>query len=76
MKPLPIRLAGCQRYAEANRSDPFAYNRAMSHLRNGICGFNNNGEEAFYDATRDVEERTAPDGTKYQVPVYRNVIRP
>lgn len=33
-------LEGCQLYARANRSDPFALARAVSHTLNGITSFN------------------------------------
>jgi hypothetical protein len=32
-------IEGCRLYAAANRSDPFAYNKALSHTLNGITEF-------------------------------------
>jgi hypothetical protein len=46
-------------YAEADRSDPFTFNRVMSHIANGICddavGPNGRLSEARYKADRNVD---------------------
>lgn len=67
-------IDAAKRYAQADRSDPFAYNRAMSSIVNGIST-----PEAHYDATIGVERRsyTKADGTKveYTVPSYSNIKR-
>ena len=34
----PYMLAGLQRYAEFDRSDPHAYARGLAHIRQGLCG--------------------------------------
>ena len=31
-------IAGAVRYAQADRSDPFTFARAMAQIKNGICG--------------------------------------
>lgn len=63
-----------KRYAQAERSDPFAFNRAMSSIVNGIST-----PENHYDATIGVEHRfyVKSDGTKveYTVPSYSNIKR-
>jgi hypothetical protein len=47
-------------YAEADRSDPFTFNRVMSHIANGICDdattANGRMSEARYKADRVVAE--------------------
>lgn len=68
-------------YALADKSDPFAYNRAMSHLASGISttfrGYGQDADkEAFYSAEEATETRLLPDGREYQATVYRNMVRP
>lgn len=61
---------GVERYAAAERTDPFAYARAMTHTRLGIGGYN---------AERYLEERKIVAGDRTLVaviPMYRNVTRP
>ena len=44
-----------KRYADADRSDPFAHQRALCHIATGIVGYYDNGNEmieALYDATQ------------------------
>jgi hypothetical protein len=43
-------IEGAHRYASAMRSDPFAFNRAMSHINNGVCSPTDKGADSFYDA--------------------------
>lgn len=55
---------GAARYAEADRSDPFAFNRAMAHARIGML----DGDE--YDATAQKGQRTViRDGVTHTFPV-------
>lgn len=66
-----------KRYAAAEKSDPFAYRRAKTHLLNGVASYANaNGQPAYYDAEPHTETRLLPNGTEYHVTVYRNVHRP
>ncbi len=67
----PQMLAGARAYALADRSDPFAFARAQTHLRNGVASL-----DASYEAEEGVETRELPDGRPYQVAVYRNIKRP
>jgi hypothetical protein len=73
---------GARRYAAADKSDPFAYARARTHMKNGIAGLAQNGGDAFYDATEDTETRKLPngpdgkEGAEYQAVVYRSRVRP
>jgi len=70
-------LAAAERYAQADRSDPFALARARLHLSNGIASYANaNGQAAYYEAEPYQETRYLPDGREYQATVYRNVVRP
>lgn len=69
-------LEGAANYAAGDRSDPFAYARAMTHIRTGIVGYTAQGEEAFYAADPAQEIRTLPDGREYSATVYRNMKRP
>lgn len=66
---------GARNYALAEKSDPFAFARAMSHTLNGIANIHN-GEDAFYQADPYQETRVLPDGREYNVTAYRNVKRP
>jgi hypothetical protein len=70
------KIDGAQRYAAAEKSDPFAFSRAMTHIRNDICRTRPDGEAADYDAEMASEMRKLPDGTEYQVSVYRSLKRP
>ena len=78
------RAEDARTYAAADKSDPFAFARAMAHMKNGICGFNQNGQDAFYSADEQQEtrhlEKINDQGQKYleeyQVPAYRNRVRP
>lgn len=71
------RIEAAYRYAAADRSDPFALNRALTHVENGVAGFfDANGKETFYNADPYQETRHLPDGREYHVTVYKNVVRP
>lgn len=64
-------------YAESEKSDPFAYRRAITHIRTGIAThFAHDGKDGFYTAEEAVEERETMLGVKYNAVVYRNVARP
>ena len=69
------RISGAVRYAAANKSDPFAYARAMTHVNNGIAGPNVRHERLEYDAEAMTEMRKLPDGIEYQAEIFRNVTR-
>ena len=69
-------IDGARAYAAADRSDPFAFNRAMSHMKNGISSVGARGEDAFYKAEPYQETRYLPDGREYLVTVYKNIQRP
>ena len=67
-------LAGIDRYAQAENSDPFAARRAYAHMRQGII------EDGDYDAevvheTRAINSVEFGRHIEYKVPAYRNVKR-
>lgn len=77
------QLEAARRYAEADKSDPFAFARAKTHIRNGIATFNVNDDDARYDATEATETVHLPEGqqfsngdTSFERVVYRNRRRP
>lgn len=77
------QITGARRYAAANNSDPFALNRALCHIRVGICdGRDKEGRNYHYDAeeqweTRKLSAGRFSDGSdEYQVRVWRNVQQP
>lgn len=66
-------------YAAFEKSDPFAYSRAISHIQNGICNPKRTDDEiiaAHYSAVPFQEERELPNGEKYTVTAYKNAVRP
>ncbi len=69
------------RYAKADRSDPFARNRVLSHIANGVCTNARStvdGGPLFYDATPTSEKRTyVKDGQiiEYDVPSFKSLQR-
>lgn len=73
-------IEAAQRYAKADASDPFAFARAITHLRNGIASrLTSSGKAAYYDATEDTEPRSieTPTGkVEWRAVVWRNVSRP
>jgi hypothetical protein len=76
-------IGGAYRYAAANRSDPFALNQALAHIRAGICQNTPTGQPGGYDARSTMETRTLDEGmtfsdgtNTYQVEVWREVSRP
>ena len=69
-------IDGAKAFAAADKSDPFTYNRCISHINNGVAGgFDSNGNNLSYDATTGKERRQLPDGTEYDVPAYTNIKR-
>jgi len=65
-------LDGAALYALSDKSDPFAYSRAISHINNGVAGYDRQRSKPDYFAERQSEERVLPNGEKYMVPVYKN----
>ncbi len=73
------KRAAAERYILANPSDPFVRGRVEAHLRNGIVGYNDHGDECFYDAKSFQESRRLPlkegqtEGDEYFVTVWKDV---
>lgn len=73
-------INGAIAFAAADRSDPFARNRAISHVHNGLVTRDHKtGELLGYQAEQTMETRTIViDGEtrEYKVPTFINVKRP
>jgi hypothetical protein len=72
-------VKAAERYAKADRSDPWALARALAHIEQGICGYVERGEtmvDALYDATPHTELRKMQSGETYPVTIYGSVVRP
>lgn len=73
-----------ERYARAERSDPFALQRAITHIRTGVVSYAEREDpkhgkiivEGLYNADPVTEFRRLHDGTEYAAVVYRNMRRP
>ena len=65
-------LKGAKRYAAFDKSDPFALARALCHIRQGLCGYTEDGREGWYNAE---EHSTFGVGGVVTV-TYTNVVRP
>lgn len=82
------QIAGAKRYAQADRSDPFAFSRAVSHINNGICKPYLHEKrrvmiDCDYDARGTTETRELIDGvlfsdgtTAFKVVEWRGRVRP
>jgi hypothetical protein len=76
--------AGALRYAAAEKSDPFAFARAMTHINNGIAQFTVNREnqrpsDGYYDAEPiKVDAFYVMNGETihYKRTEYKNIARP
>ncbi len=70
-------------WADANKSDPFAYSVALSHFNNGICSNTKDGDPGVYHAEAYAVERHLPKGmalsngdTKFTATEFKNMKRP
>ena len=79
MKITNEMLNAVDRYASAERSDPFARGRAIAHLKSGIGIEVQKDKGHFvscYDAEEQKETRIHPlTGKPFKVTVYRNITR-
>jgi len=64
-------VAAAKRYAAADKSNPFAFARALCHIRFGLCGYTEDGKEGWYDA----EEHSVARGCVV-TSTFTNMIRP
>lgn len=78
-------LRGAVDYAKADRSDPFAFSRAMTHLQVGVCNprFHGTRVDCLYEAESVIETRQLRKGVsfsdgsnKYLVQGHKNMVRP
>lgn len=70
-------IEAAQRFASADKSDPFTFDRMITHLEVGI-GWDHSGQGKSlhcYDAEKSSEERETPLGDKYHATVFRNLTR-
>ena len=77
--PVDRMIEGAKRYAAGDKSDPFVFARAMTHIGNSVAGYVERGRdvsEAWYDADQGTETRKLPDGREYEAVVWRNLRRP
>lgn len=68
-------LEGARRYANADKSDPFAYYRAVAHMTIGLA---ESMERPGYDAEAfEITETRMIDGheVSFKVPAFKNVAR-
>jgi len=66
-----------QTQAAADKNDPFALARAMTHIRVGICTPNQAGEDAIYNAEPYTVQRPHPvTGEPFAATEYKNRVRP
>ena len=68
-------IEGIKRYAAFEKADPFALDRCLCHLRQGLCArtFGQHGES--HDGHYDAEElSTFKDGIVHRA--YKHVVRP
>lgn len=79
---------GARRYAAADKSDPFSFSRAMTHIKNGVSSVSRPGNReygipagvaAYNDADSYMETRKIiAEGRElvFDVVAYRNLCRP
>lgn len=81
-------IEGAKKYALADRTDPFAMDRMVAHIDNGVASVHRPANEeydlasgpAFYsaDTYREAHKIVGSDGSEqtYDLMVFRNVVRP
>lgn len=67
-------LEGAANYAASDTSDPFAYNRAMTRIRNGIADPDNYYKAEPYQVMQHLPPEFG--GAAYMVTRYKNMARP
>lgn len=74
-------LEGAKNYAAADRSDPFAFARAIAHIKNGVASINNANQNAgYYNAEpykgkREIVQNGVVIGEVDTI-LYRTIVRP
>ena len=70
-------IDGAKRWAEANKSDPFAFNTAISMCVSGVSTLTTpDGKPGYYDAEPGTEQRKDQKGQDYRVASFKNLARP
>lgn len=81
-------LDGARRYAQSDKSDPFAYARCVAHINNGVASVSRpankeyeipGGVAAYYDADAKIETRKiVANGEEivWDAIVFTNAVRP
>ena len=70
-------VEGARHYAAADKNDPFALARAMTHIRVGICTPSQAGEDASYNAEPYTVQRPHPvTGEPFAATEWKNRVRP
>ena len=69
-------IQGAQRYALADKSDPFCLARCQTRIQMGLCRALQDVGDGHYDAQEATETRSLPDGRPYVATVYKNMVRP
>ena len=79
------QIAGAMHYAHADASDPFTLNRALCHIRQGICRPRNEASEEYglplganagYTAMPVPKQCITSNGVEYVAIVYHTRVRP
>lgn len=82
------KVDGAKQFARAQRSDPFAFSRAMSHIKTGLCEpyydeKRHKWMECYYNAKPATVTRPLPDGVAFsngsdtfEVLEYHDQVRP
>lgn len=81
-------VEAARRHAAADRTDPFTYLRALTHIENGVASINRGPNQeydtpsgpAFYDAepSKELRKVTGYAGREMvaEIMTFRNVVRP
>jgi hypothetical protein len=82
-------VEAARRFAQADRSDPFAMRRAMAHIANGVASPSRGGNQeydvaagtpSYYDAepSREMRKALGYGGREFEYDVvsFRNIVRP
>ncbi len=71
------QIEGARNYAAADKSDPFAFNRCMTHILNGVADYRTDPvADANYSATPTQVMAKTEKGEEYPVTVYTQRRRP
>lgn len=71
-------IEGARNYAAADKNDPFALARALTHVRLGLCDRDAKNDDASYQAEAYTVQRPHPlnPGTTFPATEWKNRVRP